>query len=144
MGLYTDVLKHFDDDYDTATGDEFIADGDYLMAVTEASLFESKQGTIFAKLVWQNQDEAAPGHANQLLGLNVPPERLGYTKRDLVKLGYTGRISELEDRVHEFVGIAANCTVVRKDGYVNVRVQDVVGKVEVPVAVGADDDAIPF
>ena len=150
-------LKQYLKDYDQAYEDAempdgtggALPDGKHTATITDSQIEEATWGSVQWSLRFENDQ----GSVRKWNALDVP-ERLGYVKADLAKLGYTGKLSDLDPS--SFVGAVCEITVQRKvrdsDGKVFTNVylnadtgrQDSTVTAREPVPVGQSDDDIPF
>ena len=150
-------LKQYLKDYDQAYEDAempdgtggALPDGKHTATITDSDIEESNWGSVQWSLRFEN-DQGSVRKWNALDN----PERLGYVKADLAKLGYTGKLSDLDPS--SFVGCVCEITVQRKtrdsDGkvFTNVYLNADTGrrddsvKAREPVPAGQSDEDIPF
>ena len=147
-------LKQYLKDYDQAYEDAempdgtggALPDGKHTTTITESQIEETNWGSVQWSLRFEN-DQGSVRKWNALDN----PDRLGYVKADLAKLGYTGRLSDLD--TSSFVGMVCEITVQRKVAgektYTNTYLNAVTGrddsvKAREPVPDGQSDEDIPF
>lgn len=144
MSEWAAELSQYDEQFSNTEADGQPPDGSYDVTVTSAEIFSARDGTIYLNVKFQTDQN---GIATKLVALNVPRERMQFTKRDLGSLGYEGKLSEVESMLSWLSGSKYKITVWRDKGYVKVSTDELVSKGE-PVPAGAastgDDSDIPF
>lgn len=144
MGDWTDQLTGYDETFSNTEADGQPPDGSYDVTVSGAEVFSARDGTIYLNVKFQTDQN---GTATKLVALNVPPERMQFTKRDLISLGYEGKLSEVESILTWLEGSKYKISLYRRNGYPVVSVDELVSKGEgatVGASAGSDADDLPF
>jgi hypothetical protein len=154
----TERLAALDDAFakaDTSADGDRLPDGDYTATLIDSYVATAPwddnvdQWTQEWQADFEFDGEKRTGTIRKWLTLN-DQARFKYAKRDLQTLGYDGRLSELPGRAPMLKGSVAEINVATKQGdtkqFVNVYVNRLVGKVELPDDAPAadEDDSIPF
>jgi len=152
-------LADLDKAYDAAEvsyGDT-LPDGDYIATCVRSYIEPTPWDEAGRQWASEWEAEYTDGEETKRTGKTmkwqvIEAERLGYLKKDMQTLGYSGKLSELEQTAPTFVGSLVEITIKRKQGdtktFVNVYLNRLVGKTDyVPdaaPAAAADEDEIPF
>lgn len=116
-------LNKFDNAFADTPSDSVgsLPDGKYTAKISDTSVFESKDGRAYFKIVFTVTDGEFKGTNVQKLHSLDNPERFKFLKNDLINMGlHLQKLSDLPKAHERSRGIAVSIQAKTKDGYSNI------------------------